>query len=143
MRLNTKLLVTCISGLCVAGIVALVWNGQLKKRLHERCAAEGQASTEKFLHSDAAVALTEAYGPFIQLSGQGFFYPVWNTMGYLYLTLDRKGVFQRATIPIRIYVTEGRATAPGSNQLGQPTIEGSFNPTQGARISVSHPDLKP
>jgi hypothetical protein len=56
-------------------------------------------------------------------------------------TIYVKAHFSRGFIPLTIYVTEGRVTAPGLNAVGTPIIEGPISPYTGARLLVSHPEL--
>ena len=117
--------------------------GESKRTTHARCAAEGQAAVEAFLRTDAAAIFTNKFGSFVSMEGSDYSYPVWNIQGHLYLTLTRQAIFKRGGKPIVIYVTEGRVTAPGLTNVGQPRIEGRLDPFQGTRIFVSHPLLKP
>ena len=142
MRTKATLGTGWLMVLLVVAVIAVAGCGESKKSIHARCAAEGQAVVEAFLRNEAPASFTNDLGSFVKLDGSGFYNPVWNIQGYFYLTLDRTGSFQRRTIPIRIFVTEGRVTAPGSTNVGRPRIE-SVSMVQGARLFVSHPDLKP
>jgi hypothetical protein len=137
---RTWVIIPCLLGLVIVPILIKRW---WKTREEARCATEGQAAVEAFMRDDAESVFTNDYGSFLSLEGSGYFQPVWNIQGYHYLTLERTGHFSRRSLPIRIYVTEGRVTAPGLKTVGKPRIEGLISPLQGARIFVSHPDVKP
>lgn len=121
-----------------AAIVAVrtVRSVQRKDVLHARCAAEGEAAVISFLKTGGRGAF-QTNGTFAGLAGTGYSPPVWNTAGHFYLWMDRTASFSAGAVPLRIYVTEGRKTAPGMTVLGTPTLE------EAGRISVSHPDLAP
>jgi hypothetical protein len=143
MRTKATLGTGWLMVLLVVTVLAVAGCGESKESIHARCAAEGQAAVEAFLRNEAPAFFTNDLGSFVKLDGSGFYDPVWNIQGYYYLTLDRTGSFQRRRIPIRIFVTEGRLTAPGSTNVGRPRIEGVISKFQGARLFVSHPNLKP
>jgi imidazolonepropionase-like amidohydrolase len=107
-----------------------------KAELHARCAAEGEAAVISFLKTGGHGAF-QTHGTFAGLAGTGFSPPVWNTSGHFFLWMDRTASFSGGAVPIRIYVTEGRKTAPGATALGTPQVDAP------GRISVSHPDLVP
>ena len=109
-------------------------------RTRDRCATEGQAAVQEFLRAGADGAF-DTYGKFRSLEGDGWYPPVWNIQGYEYLGLGRTARFERGSVQIKIFVTEGRKTAPGSAGIGRPKVT-SMNPMQGAILYVSHPDLK-
>src|SRR4051812_28949665 len=80
--------------------------------------AEADAAVATYLseHSEVQVAgmtLRDKYGDFMGLTGNDYASPTWNIQGYRYLTAHRHAQFRRATVPLRIHVTEGRVTAPG------------------------------
>ena len=115
-----------------------------------RCAVEGQAAVEAFLKAGAGGAFTNVnagggtftnYGTFIRLEGSGYGGAVWNLQAYDYVKLWRTAYYSGGSFPMMIFVTEGRVYAPGLKTIGIPTVE-SMSPDQGARIFVSHPDLK-
>jgi len=98
---------------------------------------------EAFLREGAGGIFADEYGSFLSLEGSGYSQPAWNIQEYHYLWLQCMGHFSRRSLPIRIYITEGRVTAPGFKTVGKPRIEGPISPLQGARIFVSHPDVRP
>ena len=129
-----RLIAGFIGVLLLGGVFALVVCGKSKGR----CAAEAQAVVETFLRTGGGGAFTNN-GLFLRLEGTGYYTPVWNIQGYYYLGLNRTAHFSRGSLPITIFVTEGRVTAPGLKTVGNPRIE-ELSP--GVRIFVSHPDLK-
>jgi hypothetical protein len=115
-----------------------------------RCAVEGQASVEAYLRTGADGAFTNVavgggaftnYGTFLRLEGSGYGGAVWNIQGYDYIKLQRTAYYSGGSFPMMIYVTEGRATAPGLKTVGIPKIE-FMSPVQGAFIYISHPGLR-
>jgi hypothetical protein len=138
-----SILVLGCSGLLLLACIAYgIRSSHLKRKSDTRCAAEGQAVVETFLRDGAAGAF-DSYGSFVRLVGTGYNYPVWNIAGYHYLTLDRTGIFTNGSVPIRIYVRDGWAADSATPTVGKPTLDGPVHPTQGARITVKHFDLKP
>ncbi len=121
---------------------SVVARGVYHKWREDKWAEQGQAAVEKYFR-DGAGGEFEPYGKFDRIEGSGYYDPVWNIQGYHYLTLDRTAYFKNRAVSVRIYVAEGRVTAPGLKTMGTPRLEGHVSPLQGARIFVSHPDVVP
>lgn len=132
--------IPCLMVLVIVPILVKHW---WKTREETRWANEGQAAVEAFLREGAGGVFTNECGSFLSLEGSGYYLPTWNIQGYHYLTLPRTGHFSRRSIPIQIYVTEGRLTAPALKTVGKPRMEEPISLIQGARILVSHPEVKP
>jgi hypothetical protein len=117
---------------------------------------EAQAAVEDLLHTGDRIPadMKERLGPFRGLTGQRFGGAGFNIQGYEYLQADRDAHFTNATIPVQIFVTEGRKTNPGSREVVVTEVrrdESSLylndaalpqRPTEGLKIIVSHPDLR-
>ena len=136
--------------------VAIVAGDTLRRHSQNRqWIAEAQAAVEDVLVAADRIPadMRERLGPFQGLSGDGFAGASWNIQGYHYLFADRNGHFANATIPVRIYVTEGSVTNRGSHEIVVQKVERDRQlyleeapvpkvPTEGLRITVSHPELK-
>lgn len=139
MNRTSRTLILILSLLLTGAALMVVRSfraAQWKTALHARCAAEGEAAVLSYLKSGGHGAV-QTNGAFVGLAGTGYSPPVWNSAGYFFLWMDRKATFASGTIPLRIYVTEGRKTALGV------TILGTTGWDEPGRISVSHPDLIP
>ncbi|HLN32106.1 MAG TPA: hypothetical protein VK395_30525 [Gemmataceae bacterium] len=85
-------------------------------------------------------AIVEKFGVLQSITGNGYLHPAWNIQGYHYLTAHRTANFSKGAIPLKIYVTEGRVTAPGKAVVYvRPWIE--YDTANHMSIFVSHPDL--
>src|ERR1035441_6222136 len=117
--------------------------GRSSAAARARWSAEAQAAVESWLRSDTNELFTPSFGKFVRLQGSGYVWPpLANIQGYDYLTLHRTAQFTEGTIPVVIYVTEGAVTAPGQTNVGTPVLDGPVSPAQGARIRVSHPEVR-
>ena len=134
-RLLILILALLLTGAAVVA-VRTIRSVQSKAALHARCAAEGEAAVISFLKTGGNGAF-QTNGTFAGLAGTGYSPPVWNTAGYFFLWMDRTASFSAGAVPLRIYVTEGRKTAPKVTVLGTPKLDGTGG------ISISHPDLVP
>ena len=126
-----------MGGAFAALVIALLGVKLVHERVEARCAQEGEDAVVVYLRSGASGKLAEV-GDFVGLEGGGWYPPVWNIQGYNYLTLERTATFAKRSVPVKIYVTEGRRAAPGQTAVGHPYIEKAPNEW---RIFVSHPDL--
>lgn len=86
-------------------------------------------------------------GNFKQLSGAGHGGAVWNIQGYEYLSADRLAHFDRGDAEVRLIVTEGRITNPGSHKMEIQDVHwqhGAYTIPNGWRtiFTISHPELK-
>jgi hypothetical protein len=97
--------------------------------------------------------MKERLGSFKGLTGQRIGGAVWNIQDYEYLVADRDAHFTNVTVPVRIYVTEGRKTNPSSHEIVVQSVKRDQSlylidaplpqdPTEGLRIMVSHPQIK-
>lgn len=129
-----RLLVISVVLLLAIGSVPFWLN---RKPSRHACAAESQAAVETWLRQRADGAFAEL-GPFIEMTGEGFYKAVWNIQGYDYITLDRTAKFASNSIPLKIFVTEAPAAA---TNLGKPRLEGRVTQLQGARIFIRHPGV--
>ncbi len=97
--------------------------------------------------------MKEHLGSFKGLTGRRIGGAAWNIQGYEYLVADRDAHFTNVTVPVRIYVTEGRKTNPSSHEIVVQSVSRDQSlylndaplpqsPTEGLRIMVSHPQLK-
>lgn len=134
----------------------IIWLFQSGRTTQAKWIFEAQTAVEGILRTSNRIPaeMRERLGPFQHLSGEGWGRAVWNIQGYHYLQADRDAHFANATIPVRIYVTEGRKTSPESQEIMVKTVEKDQSslylidaprpklPTEGLRIVVSHPDLK-
>ena len=87
------------------------------------------------------------YGSFQQLSGEGYSGAVWNIQGYEYLSADRLAHFENGDAEVRLLVTEGRITNPGSQNVEVLDIHwqpGAYTIPNGwrATFTISHPELR-
>lgn len=143
-------------GLLLLGVTIFAGDCLRRQSQQRQWVLEAQAAVEDLLHTTDRIPadMKERLGPFKGLTGQRFGGAVWNIQGYEYLQADRDAHFAHATIPVRIYVTEGRKTNPGSREVIVLEVRRDPSslylndaplpqrPTEGLRIMVSHPDLK-
>ena len=108
-----------------------------------RWVQEGHAVVDAYFRNDAGNNLSNAYGAYLRLDGTGFGRPFWNIQGYHYLTLDRRAVFSKGAMPVRIHVVEARAADFTTNTVAIVSVEGVPTSDEGLTIRVAHPQLKP
>lgn len=144
-------------GLLVLGVAIVTadsWRGQ---RQQQQWVAEAEAIVEDLLRNADSIPeeMRERLGAFERLTGGGYGGAAWNIQGYEYFSADRQAHFANATIPVKIFVTEGRITNPGSREVVVQEVAGDLlsldapmskdTPIprgKGLRIMVSHPELK-
>jgi hypothetical protein len=149
--------IACIGlGLLSLGVALFAGDCLRRQSQKRQWVLESQAAVEDLLHTADRIpaGMRERLGPFKGLIGKRFGGAAWNIQGYEFLIADRDAHFANATIPVRIYVTEGRKTNPESHGIVIKTVERDQSslylndaplpkyPTEGLRIMVSHPDLK-
>jgi len=133
---------------------------EIRVREETRMVDEAQAAVEKFFREEKQEAddnqgapvkynkeltsdrnaMIDKFGVLQSITGHGYLRPAWNIQGYHYLTAHRTANFSKGAIPLKIYVTEGRVTAPGKAVVFvRPWIE--YDTVNHMSIFVSHPDL--
>jgi hypothetical protein len=140
-----------VVGARLAGHLA---DGRRRAADETRYVAEAQAALEAYLRGEAGAgdpvpaggptalsraAARDRFGELREITGQGYGHPVWNIQGYHYLDAQRTAVFARAAVPLKIYVTEGRKTAPGEAAVRLTALR--YDHSNGMSAYVAHPDL--
>lgn len=143
MKTRSTFLFTICCVLLILGFVvglSVIPMGEPREVRDARFAAEGQAAVEAFLQTHTINELDpfeqRDLGAFKGMRGAGFVYPVWNIQGFHFLDLRRRVDFENGSRELRIIVTEGRVTNPGSTLVGTPHMQGEM-------VYVSHPELVP
>lgn len=133
--------------LALAGLACLAMIGSvvgldsyLRLRREQKCVAEAEAAVEAHFQRNLEPAAMARLGNFQNMTGEGYFYPMWNIQGYRYLTANRIARFANVSVPIRIYVTEGGKTLPGSQEVVIQRVD--FNVYHTLYVYVSHPALR-
>jgi serine/threonine-protein kinase len=116
----------------------LYWQAARVERQETVWVSEAQAIVRDYLARNPDHSIPSQFGAFKQLTGKGHMFPPWNIQGYQYLSADRNAVFADGTVPLRIYVTEGRKTMPDSSSI---TVYRTGQSDGRLEIFVSHPDL--
>jgi hypothetical protein len=143
-------------GLLVTGAAIFAGDCLRRETQKTKWVQEAQAAVEKELQTADRIPkdMRIRLGPFKGFTGQGVGGALWNIQGYAYLQADRDAHFANATIPVRIYVTEGKITNPGTAAIVIQDVQresGSLYlndaplpklPIEGLRIMVSHPVLR-
>jgi hypothetical protein len=154
-RKSTGLLWASILGILLIVITVFAGDYWRRHRQKRQWVSEAQAAVEYLLQTADRIpaSMKERLGPFRGLSGQRIGGAAWNTQGYEYLVADRDAHFANVTVPVRIYVIEGRRTNPSSQEIVVQSVQRDQSlylidatlpqePTEGLRIMVSHPLLK-
>lgn len=100
---------------------------------------EAQATVEAYLQQNPEEVLNSPVN-FKGIEGEGHHAPFWNTRGYYYLIADRTAYFSSGQVSLRIFVTEGRLTAPDEDGVGRPQLKRIA--TDEVEVFVSHAELK-
>jgi hypothetical protein len=85
-------------------------------------AAAGENGARQELRDSLPPAVSERYGPFVELRGSGFLKPV--DVGDA-LVLMRTGIFKKGEVPVVITVLEGPAR-PWAREVGIGTAGGTY-----------------
>ena len=106
-------------GLLLLGVAIFAFDCWSRQEQEEQWVAEAQAAVAVLLQTTERIPgdMVTRLGPFQRFTGEGQFGPAWNIQGYHYKIADRDAHFANATIPVRIYVTEGRTTNQGNENL--------------------------
>ena len=96
--------------------------GQPASLNDEGMAAAGEGGAREALRHFSPAAVSESYGPLVDLRGSGFLRPV--GVGDA-LVLVRTGIFEKGEVPIVITVLEGRAR-PWAPEVGIGTAGGTY-----------------
>ncbi|HET7722118.1 MAG TPA: hypothetical protein VFK43_19260 [Acidimicrobiales bacterium] len=157
-RLAIALAVVALLGAATVGGIRLAGHlAETRRRAADetRYVAEAQAALEAYLRGapgdagprdgapndttlDRATAL-ERFGELREITGHGHGHPAWNIQDYHYLDAQRTARFAKATITLKIYVTEGRRTAPGEAAVRVTALH--YDHSNGMSAYVAHPEL--
>lgn len=126
---------------CLAIIDSVVGlDSYLRLRQEQKCVAEAEAAVEAHFQRNLEPAAMARLGTFQDMTGEGYFYPLWNIQGYHYLTANRIAQFANVSVPVRIYVREGGKINPSNQEV---VIDGvDFNVYHTLYVYVSHPALR-